>query len=325
MTIPATMPTRCPRRACRRGARSSAARIAGGRAVSTSTSRAARIRTTSPPRRARRAGLLHGAGDRQARHPRPDDRQVRGDSARPQLGAARRGRRPRRRAVDHRWRPERDRARRLRRRAPCACGRCPPTSNTQPQHADLRREGPRLVHRPERLLRPARSRDRRHEGVEGAARPRPLRHHDDAVAATSTTRRSPATTSRASTPRPATRRVIEPPTPRQGARRVWSDSRGRHLGQLLEHRAGRHVRPRAKAWREWTLPGDSPRAYSVWVDDADKVWLTEWTANAIVRFDPVTEKFESFPSNRCGARTCARCSAARARRGAPNRAPTASS
>jgi virginiamycin B lyase len=35
----------------------------------------------------------------------------------------------------------------------------------------------------------------------------------------------------------------------------------------------------------------------VWVDDKDKVWLTDWSINAIVRFDPVTEKFDSFPSN----------------------------
>ncbi len=95
--------------------------------------------------------------------------------------------------------------------------------------------------------------------------------------------------------------VIEPPTPRQGARRVWSDSRGRiwvsywNTGQV-----GRYD-PATNAWREWTLPGNSPRTYSVWVDDADKVWLTEWSSNAIVRFDPVTEKFESFPSNRSGA------------------------
>jgi virginiamycin B lyase len=39
----------------------------------------------------------------------------------------------------------------------------------------------------------------------------------------------------------------------------------------------------------------------VWVDPTDRVWLSEWTANAIVRFDPVAEKFESFPSNRSGA------------------------
>ena len=31
------------------------------------------------------------------------------------------------------------------------------------------------------------------------------------------------------------------------------------------------------------------------------MWLAEWAANAIVRFDPATEKFESFPSNKRGA------------------------
>ncbi len=59
--------------------------------------------------------------------------------------------------------------------------------------------------------------------------------------------------------------------------------------------------PVAKSWREWKLPGERPRAYSVWVDASDKVWLTEWTSNAIVRFDPASQKFESFPSNRDGA------------------------
>jgi virginiamycin B lyase len=59
--------------------------------------------------------------------------------------------------------------------------------------------------------------------------------------------------------------------------------------------------PASRAWREWKLPGATPRAYSVWVDDKDKVWLTDWTANAIVRFDPATEKFTSFPSTRANA------------------------
>jgi virginiamycin B lyase len=95
--------------------------------------------------------------------------------------------------------------------------------------------------------------------------------------------------------------VIEPPTPGQGARRVWSDSRGRiwvsywYTGQVGM------FDPATKAWREWKLPGERPQAYSVWVDERDKVWLTEWTANAIVRFDPATETFESFRSNRTGA------------------------
>jgi virginiamycin B lyase len=95
--------------------------------------------------------------------------------------------------------------------------------------------------------------------------------------------------------------VIEPPNKDQGARRVWSDSKGRLW--ISEWNSG-HVSvydPQAKSWKSWKLPGEKPRTYSVWVDPDDKVWLTEWTANAIVRFDPETEKFESFPSDRPGA------------------------
>ena len=56
-----------------------------------------------------------------------------------------------------------------------------------------------------------------------------------------------------------------------------------------------------KSWKQWKLPGEKPRTYAVWVDPDDKVWLSEWAANAIVRFDPATEKFESFPSDRKNA------------------------
>src|SRR4029450_1689544 len=56
--------------------------------------------------------------------------------------------------------------------------------------------------------------------------------------------------------------------------------------------------PLAKSWKQWKLPGEKPRTYAVWVDPDDKVWLADWAANAILRFDPETEKFESFPSNR---------------------------
>jgi virginiamycin B lyase len=94
---------------------------------------------------------------------------------------------------------------------------------------------------------------------------------------------------------------IDPPTARQGARRVWSDSKGRlwvsewNVGQVSMHD------PATKTWKAWKLPGAAPRAYSVWVDEKDKVWLTDFAANAIVRFDPQTETFDSFPSDRSGA------------------------
>ena len=94
--------------------------------------------------------------------------------------------------------------------------------------------------------------------------------------------------------------VIEPPTARQGARRIWADSKGQlwvsywNTGQL-----GRYD-PATQAWREWQLPGKA-HAYAVWVDDQDKVWLTDFGSNALVRFDPVSETFSSFPSDRPGA------------------------
>jgi virginiamycin B lyase len=95
--------------------------------------------------------------------------------------------------------------------------------------------------------------------------------------------------------------VVEPPTKDQGARRVWSDSKGRLW--VSEWNSGNVsvYDPVDKSWRMWKLPGEKPRAYSVWVDPDDKVWLTDFAANAIVRFDPVTEKFQSFPSDKPGA------------------------
>jgi virginiamycin B lyase len=94
--------------------------------------------------------------------------------------------------------------------------------------------------------------------------------------------------------------VIEPPTKGQGARRVWSDSRGRIWVSYWNTGQVGMYDPASKSWREWKLPGNA-HAYSVWVDDQDKVWLTDWSINAIVRFDPVTEKFDAFPSDRRGA------------------------
>jgi virginiamycin B lyase len=95
--------------------------------------------------------------------------------------------------------------------------------------------------------------------------------------------------------------VIEPPTPGQGARRVWSDSRGRiwvsewNAGQL-----GRYD-PADGTWREWPLPGTAPRAYAVYVDGQDMVWLSDFGANAIVRFEPGTERYSVIPLPRRGA------------------------
>ena len=84
--------------------------------------------------------------------------------------------------------------------------------------------------------------------------------------------------------------VIEPPTPRQGARRLWADSHGRiwvsywNTGQLGLYD------PSSERWREWKLPG-AAHAYAVWVDAADRVWLSDWGSSSILRFDPGAERF----------------------------------
>ncbi len=95
--------------------------------------------------------------------------------------------------------------------------------------------------------------------------------------------------------------VIEPPTKDQGARRVWSDSKGRVW--VSEWNSGNVsvYDPKAKTWKAWRLPGDSPRTYAVYVDEQDIVWLSDFGANALVRFDPATEKFRVFPSDKRGA------------------------
>ena len=47
--------------------------------------------------------------------------------------------------------------------------------------------------------------------------------------------------------------------------------------------------------RAMMTPDDRPQPYAVYVDDTDAVWVSDWGANAILRFDPKTERFESFP------------------------------
>ena len=85
--------------------------------------------------------------------------------------------------------------------------------------------------------------------------------------------------------------VVEPPTRDQGARRVWSDSRGRiwvsewNSGQLSMHD------PATKSWRAWKLPGDTPRAYAVYVDERDQVWVSDFGANVTWQFDPAGERY----------------------------------
>jgi virginiamycin B lyase len=88
--------------------------------------------------------------------------------------------------------------------------------------------------------------------------------------------------------------VLEPPTPDQGARRVWSNSQGQLW--VSEWNSGKLAvyDPANDRWQEWRLPGDNPLPYAVYVDEKDMVWLSDFGANALVRFDPTHESFEVF-------------------------------
>ncbi len=88
--------------------------------------------------------------------------------------------------------------------------------------------------------------------------------------------------------------VVEPPTRNQGARRVWSDSKGQiWVSEWLSGNLSMH-NPAANTWRAWRPPGKSPRPYAVYVDERDKVWVSDWGGNAVFRFDPGNETFERF-------------------------------
>jgi virginiamycin B lyase len=92
--------------------------------------------------------------------------------------------------------------------------------------------------------------------------------------------------------------VIEPETANPGTRRVWSDSKGRlwvsewNVGNLSVYH------PSNSSWKVYPLPGPAPHAYAVYVDSNDEVWVSDFGANAILKFDPLTELFESFPSDK---------------------------
>lgn len=92
--------------------------------------------------------------------------------------------------------------------------------------------------------------------------------------------------------------VLEPPRKNQGARRVWSDSKGRVY--VSEWNTGFLSRydPASESWKSWKAPGESPQLYAVYVDETDKVWVSEWESNALLRFDPATETFEVLPNDR---------------------------
>ncbi|MEX2631321.1 MAG: hypothetical protein WD341_15410 [Tistlia sp.] len=93
----------------------------------------------------------------------------------------------------------------------------------------------------------------------------------------------------------------EPEEKGQGARRVWSDSAGRlWVAQWNTGRLSLYDRA-ADSWREWPLPGEAPKAYAVYVDERDIVWVSDFGGDAIHAFDPESETFETVPKTQPGA------------------------
>jgi virginiamycin B lyase len=91
--------------------------------------------------------------------------------------------------------------------------------------------------------------------------------------------------------------IIEPPTPDQGARRVWADRTGNLW--VSEWNGGQLSRydPRTGEWRSWRPEGERPRVYAVYVDERGHVWISDFGANAVLRFDPVQERWTSYPGS----------------------------
>ena len=92
--------------------------------------------------------------------------------------------------------------------------------------------------------------------------------------------------------------VIEPPTPRQGARRIWSDSTG--AVWVSEFLAGQLARfdPAKNTWQSWRLPGDRAEPYGVYVDQHDVVWVSDFGPGTLLRFDPATGQFSRIAGQR---------------------------
>jgi virginiamycin B lyase len=91
--------------------------------------------------------------------------------------------------------------------------------------------------------------------------------------------------------------VLQPPTPNQGARRVWAD--GTAQVWVSEWDAGKLglYGNATGVWAEWDVPAGGQRAqvYAVYADENHAPWVTEWRTNALVRFDPNTRTLDAFP------------------------------
>ena len=95
--------------------------------------------------------------------------------------------------------------------------------------------------------------------------------------------------------------VVEPPRKGVGPRRIWSDSKGMLWASFWNAGGIGRYDPEKKIWTHFPMPQSKSSTYAVYVDDKDRVWATDWAANSIQRFDPVSERYETFASDKRGA------------------------
>ena len=97
-------------------------------------------------------------------------------------------------------------------------------------------------------------------------------------------------------------KVIEPPVPNTGVRRVWSDSKGDLW--MSEWNGGQisHYSPSTGKWERIPLPGNQRATlYAVYVDNRDVVWVSNWADNKTYAYDPKTKSFSSVPGSKANA------------------------
>jgi len=91
--------------------------------------------------------------------------------------------------------------------------------------------------------------------------------------------------------------VVATPQKGDGARRVWSDSKGDLWVSLWNVGKLARFAPATRQWKTWPLPGDLPRTYAVYVDNRDIVWVSDFGGNAVLSFDPKTQQFTPYPGS----------------------------
>ena len=227
--------------------------------------------------------------------------------------------------MDHRRRAERDRPRRPEDAARPALPAARIVRLRQPQHGRLRPARHPLVHGAERDLRAARPARRKGAGLPGAEGRGPVRDHHDAVGRRLLRVPRGSYLGRVDTSRARPCASLQPPTRDQGARRAWSDSKGRIW--VSEWNAGKVAvyAPATGRWREWRLPGARRCRTRSTSTRRTAVWLSDFGANALVRFDPKTGEVHAPPAPELPRERQAAPRPAAARCGAPSRASTSSS